>query len=169
MANLATAGAACPAGLADAERWEAVMEQEALRGFTAAVSIDILRFFDRRKRDEGERLGLAALKNRRTMGPREHTDFACDRTQVLITTAVHPLLFVEDADAKSFFLDVIESLRDGELVCIGELLEDGRLHLFLERVYRFAAVHLFLVVESAFNSVAGDLIRDFEDVLVDRH
>src|SRR5205085_11065457 len=91
MADLATAGAARPSGNAYAEWREAVMKQKTLRSFTAAIGVDILRFYDRRQRDESERLGFAALKNGRAMRARQDADFARDWTQVLITAAGHPL------------------------------------------------------------------------------
>ena len=92
-----------------------------------------------------------------------------DRAQILIAAAVHALLFVEHADAESFLLHVIERLRDRELVGLGEFLEHRRFHFFVQRVDRFAAVNLLLVVERAFDAIARDLIGDFEDLLVHRH
>src|SRR5438045_5262514 len=99
------------------------MEQEALRGHAATVGINVLRFFDRRESHERERLGFASLENRGAVRAREHTDFASDLTQILIAAAIHALLFVEHADAKSFFLHVIERLRDRELVSRRKFLE----------------------------------------------
>ena len=110
MTDLATAGAAGPAGLAHAERREIVMQEKALRGFAATVGVDVLRFFDGRERHERERLRFAALENRGTVRAREHADFAIDRTQILIAAAIHALLFVEHADAESLLLHVIECL-----------------------------------------------------------
>src|SRR5438046_2592286 len=110
MTDLATAGAAGATGFADAERREIIMKEEALRGLTAAISVNVLRFFDGREGDERERLRFAALENGGTMGAREHADFARNRTQVLVTAAVHSLLLVEHADAERLFLDVIECL-----------------------------------------------------------
>ena len=128
-----------------------------------------LRFFDRRERDERERLRFAALENRGTVRARQHADFAGDRTQILITAAVHALLFVEHADAEGFLLHVIERLRDRELVGLGKFLQHRRFHFFLQRVHRFAALDFLLVVERAFDAIARDLIGHFEDFLVHRH
>ena len=103
------------------------------------------------------------------MRTRQDADFARDWTQVLITAAVHPLLFVEHTDAEGFLLHVIERLRDRELVGVREFLQDGRFHLFLQGVHRFAAIDFLLVVKRAFDAVAGNLIRHLEDILVHRH
>ena len=134
VADFATAGAAGAAGFADAERREVVMEKEALRGFAATVGVDVLRFFDRRERDERERLGFAALENRGTMRARQNADFAGDLPQILVAAAIHALLLVEHADAERFLLDVIERLGDRELVGLREFLQHRGLHFFLERV-----------------------------------
>ena len=92
------------------------MQNETLRNFTAAVSVDVLCFFDRRQGGESEGLRLAALENRRTVRSRQHADFAGDLPQILISAAVHAFLFFENTFAESFLLHVIERLRDRELV-----------------------------------------------------
>src|SRR5438552_14897290 len=102
MANFAPARAACATGFAYAERREIVVEQEGLRSLAAAISVDVLRFFDRRKRDKRERLGFAALEDRRAMRTRQDPDFACDLAQILVAAAIHALLFVEHTDAERF-------------------------------------------------------------------
>ena len=79
MANLASARPAGASRFADAERRKIVMQNEPLRLFAAAISIDHLRLFDRRECGEGERLGLAPLENCRTMCARQNADLARDR------------------------------------------------------------------------------------------
>ena len=169
MANLAPAGAAGASGFADAEGRKAVVQEETLRRFAATVGVDVLRFFDRRQRDERERLGFAALENGGTVRAWKYAHFALDRAQVLIAAAVHPFLFVENADAEGLLLHVIERLRDGELVGLGKFLQHGRFHFVGERVDRFAPVHFLFVVERGFDAIARDLIGDFEDLRVHRH
>ena len=65
------------------------------------------------------------------MSSRQNADFAANGSQILIAASVHPFLLVEHADAKRLFLDVIERLRDRELVGLGKFLEHGRFYLFL--------------------------------------
>src|SRR5437762_2682762 len=117
-----------------AERRKIVMQNEPLRLFAAAVSIDHLRFFDRRECGEGERLGLAALENCRTMRARENADLARDRAQLLIAAAIDTFLLVQNADAERFLLHVIERLRDRELVGLGMFFQDRHIHFFAERI-----------------------------------
>ena len=52
---------------------------------------------------------------------------------------------------------------------VGKFLQHGRFHFFLQRIDRFAAIDLLLVVERAFDAIAGDLIGHFENLLVHRH
>ncbi len=145
------------------------MQQETLRGLAATVGVDVLRFFDRGEGDDGERLRFAALENRGTVCAWEHAHFAFDHSQILVAAPVHALLFVEHADAEGFLLHVIEGLRDGELVGVGEFLEHLRFHLIGEGVDGFAAVHFLRIVERAFDPIARHLVGDFEDLRVHRH
>ena len=166
MADFATAGAAGAAGFAHAEWREIVVQNEALRLFAAAVGIDVLRFFDRRQRGESQRLGFAALENGRTMRARQNADFAGDRAQIMVAAAIDAFLFVENADAKRFFLDVIERLRDRELVGLRIFLQDRRLHFLAQGVDRFAARDFAFGVKRAFDAVAGNAVGDLENLLV---
>ena len=52
------------------------MQNEPLRSFATAVSIDHLRLFNRRERGQGECLCFAALENCRTMRARQNADLA---------------------------------------------------------------------------------------------
>ena len=49
MTDLTPPGSAGPTSFANTERWKIVMQNETLRLFAAAVSVDHLRFFDRRQ------------------------------------------------------------------------------------------------------------------------
>src|ERR1700694_4608872 len=119
MTDLTPARAAGPTGFADTEWREIVVQNETLRNFAATVGVDVLRFFDWRERHKRERLGFAALENRRAMRAREHADFAGDLPQILITAAIHAFLFFENAFSKCFLLHVIERLRNRERVGLG--------------------------------------------------
>ena len=66
----------------------------------------------------------------------QHADFAADLSQILIAAPIHPLLLFQDADAESFFLDVIEGLRNGEIVCFGVFLQNRRFHFLAQRIHR---------------------------------
>ena len=54
------------------------MQNEPLRLLAAPVSIEHLRFLDRRQRGKRDRLGLAALENGRAVRPRQGAHFATD-------------------------------------------------------------------------------------------
>src|SRR5438477_2965269 len=166
VANLAPARTAGPPGFAYAEWRKIVMQNEPLRLFAAAVSIDHLRFFDRRECGEGERLGLAALENCRTMRARENADLARDRAQLLIAPTVDTFLLVQNADAERFLLHVIERLRDRELVGLGMFFQDRHLHFFAERIDCFCPRNFALGVERAFNPIAADSISNLEQILI---
>ena len=96
------------------------------------------------------------------MRSRKHADFASDLPQILITAAVHAFLFFENAFAKRLLLDVIERLRDRERIGLRMFFQDRHLHFFAQRFDGLGASDFARRVERAFNSIAGDLIRDFE-------
>ena len=66
----------------------------------------------------------------------------------------------------AFFCDVIERLRDRELVGLGKFLEHRRLHFLSQSVDRFAARDFAFGVERAFDAIAGHLVGDLEDLLI---
>jgi len=92
----------------------------------------------------------------------QHPYFAADLTQILIAPSIHPLLFFQHTDAEGFFLDVVEGLRNGEIVNLGVFLKHRRLHFLAQRLHRLGTCNLTLSIECALNSIASDLIRDFE-------
>ena len=143
------------------------MQNKTLRRFAAAVSVDVLRFFDRGERRKRERLRLTALENRRAMRARQHADFAGDLPQILIAAAVHAFLFFENAFAKCLLLHVIERLGDGELVGLRMFFQDRRLDLFAQRFDCLAARDFAFGVKRAFDLIACDLIRDVEQRWID--
>src|SRR5205809_7038261 len=97
----------------------------------------------------------------------QYPNLAADLTQILIAAAIHSLLFFQDADAKGFFLDVIEGLRNGELVRLGIFLEHRCLYFLAQRLHRLGASNFTLSIECALNALAGDLIREFKQLRFD--
>ena len=67
-------GAAGAAGLADAERREVVMQDEALARLAARVGVEVLRFLARGERREAERLRFAALEESAAVGAGQQAD-----------------------------------------------------------------------------------------------
>ena len=113
------------------------MQQKAFRLFATAVGVDHLRFFDWSERSQCQCLRFTALKNGRAMRARQHRHFAADRTQILVTAPVHSLLFFQNADTESLFLDIIECLRNREVVRLRIFLQDRCFYFFAQRVDRF--------------------------------
>src|SRR5207249_9784034 len=79
VTDLAPPGPARSSRFAHTERRKIVVQNEPLRLLAAPVSIEHLRFLDRRQRGQRDRLGFAALENRRAMRPRQGAHFATDR------------------------------------------------------------------------------------------
>src|SRR5439155_27016428 len=85
MTDLAPPRAARSSRFAHAERRKIVVQNEPLRLFATAVSIEHLRFLDRRQRGKRDRLGFAALENGRAVRARQEAHFATDRPYILVT------------------------------------------------------------------------------------
>ena len=137
VADFAAARAAGAAGFADAERREVVVQDEALRGLAAGVAVEILGFVGGRERREGDRLRFAALEERAAVRAREQADFGAELADLIEVAAVAADLFVEDADAEGFLLQVVEGLADLELAWPPEISRGSRADFVLERVDRF--------------------------------
>ena len=73
MADFAAARAAGPAGFADAERREVVMQNKAFGRFAAGVAVEILSFIGRSESREADGLRFAPLKKRAAMRTRKQT------------------------------------------------------------------------------------------------
>ena len=103
MPDLASTGPACPSRFAHAKWRKIVVQNEPLRLFAAAVSINHLRLLDRRQGSESNRLGFSALKYGRTVRARQNAYFAANRSQILITATIDAFLFFQSADRNAFF------------------------------------------------------------------
>ena len=166
VADLAAILSAEAAGLADAERREVVVQQEALGGLAAAVAVDHLRLVGRAERGKGERLGLTACEESRSVRAGQNGGLARELTELREATTVATLLLIQNADAECLLLKVIECLGDLERGRCGILLEDFGLHLLLEGTDGLASGNLAGGVEGGLDAVASNLISDLEHSLV---
>ena len=99
------------------------------------------------------------------MGPGQHAHLTVDRPQVLVRTAVDPLLFLKNTFPKRFLLDVIERLVDRELVRLRVFFQDCGFDLFAQPFDRFRACDFTLGVKSAFDSVPRNSIGNIQQLL----
>src|SRR5205823_8903167 len=127
---------------------------------------NILRFFNGSERGQGQRLGLATLKNGGTMRARQDSDFAGYLAQILISATVHSLLLFENAATKRRLLDVIERLRDRKLVGLGMFLDDRLFYFFVECIDCFGSRHFALGIKRAFDAIARNLVGNFQQFLI---
>ncbi len=164
MADLASPGCAGSSGFSDAEGRKVVMQNKTLRLFSAAVRIEHLRFFRRRQCGQGQRLRFAPLEQGRTMGARQHADFATNGTQIFVAAAVNAFAFFQNALAECALLNVIERLRNGERICLGIFFQDCGLHLGFEGIDRLGAGGFALGVQGAFDPVARHTIGNLEQI-----
>ena len=149
--------------LTHAEWWEVVMKQEALRVRTSTVGVNHLSLVGRSQSRDAESLSLTTCKESGSMRARQEAGLAGERTELMKTTAVATLLAVENADAESFFLQIIKRLGDVELRGGWELLKNSGTHLVAQGADRFAASDFAGSVQSRLDAVAGDLVGDFQN------
>src|SRR4051794_10071849 len=107
MPDLAAAGEADPAGLADREGREVIVKQE---GFLVSPfqRIDILLVVAGAERRHHQGLGLAAGEQRRAMGAGEDADLADDRPDVGKAAAVDAGAGLDNVAAHDLLLDILE-------------------------------------------------------------
>ena len=110
MSDLAAVLSTETTSLTHAERREVVVEHEALCVWASSVGVNHLRFVGRSESRDAECLSLTTSKERGAMRAREKTSLAGKRTELMETATVATLLAVENADAESFFLQVIKRL-----------------------------------------------------------
>ncbi len=117
VADLAPAGRAHAAGLADRIGGEVVVEQEALL-VGAVERVDVLLVLAGAERRDHERLRLAAGEERRAVRARQHADLRQDRADGRHVASVDAAAVVEDVPAHHLGLRVVERFGDlggGEL------------------------------------------------------
>src|ERR1044072_2082671 len=96
------------------------------------------------------------------MCPRRHRDFTADRTQILVTAPVHSLLLFQNADTEGLFLDIIECLRDREIVRLWVFFQDRCFYFFAKGVDRFRPRNLALRIKRSLDPIARHLICNLQ-------
>src|SRR4029077_11472909 len=112
VADLAPLGEAVASGLAGGVRRHVVVEHEAL-AVLAGERVDDLLVAPGAERDRPQRLGLAAGKQRRAVGARQHADAHGDRAHSARVTAVDARLAIEDLAAHDLRLEVEADVLHG--------------------------------------------------------
>ncbi len=143
VADLATAGRAHAAGLADRIGREIVVQHEGdLVG--ALEAVDHLLVLAGAERRDHQRLRLAASEQRRAVGARKHANLRHDLADGLQVAAVDALAVVEDAAADDVALQLLEEV--GDHLCGGRIRGVRRaklgLHLVLHRLNGVLALGL---------------------------
>ena len=100
------------------------------------------------------------------MGAWEHRSLAGELAQLKERTTVTALLLIEDADAESLLLKIVECLGDLELGGSRELLENLGTDFLTESADSLAAGNLARGVEGSLDAVTCDLIGDLQHSLV---
>ena len=107
-----TASGAETSGFTDAEGREVVMEHKPPRCFRKKavehLFVELCAECQRR-----QRLCFAPREERRTMCPRQHADFAGNRTNVRQYAAVEALLLSQDHFPHLDFFEIVQNLSDG--------------------------------------------------------
>jgi hypothetical protein len=111
VADLAPAGEAGAARLADGERREVVVQHEVLL-VGAFKCIDELLVITGAERGHHHGLGLAAGEQRRAVGARQDADLADDLADLAQTAPVDALLGLDDVAAHDLLLDRLEGRLD---------------------------------------------------------
>src|SRR6185436_11200606 len=158
VADLAPLGEAVAPRLAGGVRGHVVVEHEALAVF-AGQRVDDLLVAPGAERDRHQRLGLAAGKQRRAVGARQHADPHGDRAHGARVAAVDARLAVEDLAAHDLRLEVEADVLHG----LGSRTTFGAYANGLEyplpdRVDRFRARLLLLDAERLAQVRLGELV-----------
>ena len=114
VADFAAVHSAHAAGFADAEWREVVMQDEALAGFAAGVTVEFLCFVARCESGEAECLRFAACEECAAVGAGQEADFAAERTDVAEAATIAALLAIQNGDAEGFLLQIVKCLADLE-------------------------------------------------------
>ena len=128
MADLAAAGRAHPAGLADRIGREVVVQQE-VRARGAVQRVDHLLVVAGAERGHHQCLGLAAGEERRAVGARQHADLGDDRADRRQVAAVDAAAVVEDVPAHDVGFELLDHRveRRVGLLLLAQRGEDRRL------------------------------------------
>ena len=165
MADLAPAGRAHAAGLADRIGREVIVEQEPLL-VGAVERIDILLVLAGAQRRDYERLGFAAGEQSRAVGAGQHTDLRLDRAHGRQIAPVDAALMVENVPAHDLGLGVVERFGDliGREFGLCALRRQRRRHLGLDSVD--GGVALLLLGDRIGGAQIG--LADLQHCLFDR-
>ncbi len=144
VADLAPSGRAEPSRLAHRERREVVVQHETFF-VGAGERVDELLVLAGAERRHHERLGLAAGKQRRAMGPRKDADLGHDRSHRLDVATIDALASVEDVPAHDLGFKLLEDAGD-PLLAVGRIFnalrEEMSHYLGLGGIDRVVARHL---------------------------
>ena len=101
------------------------------------------------------------------MGAGEDTDLTCQMADLVCRAPIATLVFVQNAGAEGFFLEVVEGLGNFKRGGGRKLLEDFGFHLVFEGFDCFVAIHLGGLVDGGFNTGTGHAVGDFEQFVFD--
>ena len=134
MADFAAAGRAHAAGFADRIRREVVVQQERLL-IGSLQRIDELFVLGGAERGDDQSLGLAAGKQRRPVGARQHADFRRDLPDGFDVAAIDALAGVENIPAHDLGFEFLEHPGDGGFAVFRfrAFREEVRHHLLFDR------------------------------------
>ena len=124
MADFAATGEPDAAGFADRIRREVVVQQERLL-IGSLQSIDELFVLGGAERGDDQSLGLAAGKQRRPVGARQHADFRHDLPDSFDVAAIDALAGVENIPAHDLGFEFLEHSGDGGFA-VFRLLPSGK-------------------------------------------
>ena len=144
VADFTPSRSAEPAGFADREGREVVVQQESLL-VGSLQRVDELLVFTCAERRHHQRLRFTAGEQRRAVGARQHADFADDRAYGLHVAAVDARAGVENIPAHDLGFELFEYAGDLELR-IFRVLDIGRREMTHDAVFRgvdcLVALHL---------------------------
>ena len=162
VADFAAAGAGGAAGLADRERREVVVEDEALGAGAAGEGVEFLRLLGGPERGEDQRLGVAALEDGGAVHAGQHADLAGERADRGGIAPVGARALVEDGLAVGLVLEVLEHDRNVVLLefALAELGEQGGLGFDLEGVDVGLADLFFLAKDGVGHFGTGHALDD---------
>ncbi len=167
MADFAAALTPEATGFADGEGREVVVQDEAFAIGTAGVGVDLLGFVERSEGSQADSLGFAASEERGAVGAGKNADFAGEGAHLVGRASIAAFIFVEDAGAESFFLEVIKGLGDFERSGSGKFFENLGFDLILKTFDGFIAIDLGGLIDGGLDPGAGHTVGDLEEFVFD--